>query len=350
MHRVGGTSLGRVGLIRRGLGAIGFIRAARRKIREICQRGDVVVMKTDPPMLGAFLTRTVLQNNGRPVQWLQDVFPEVAEQLGVIKGGSLLARQLKARRNRSAQRSDALVVLDQSMRERVRPFVGMARLKTIHNWSHELQPLAPQESDFRSTLEQPQKLVIGYSGNLGRAHPVEPIVELIESEKARTHCHFVFVGGGIHAEALKKLTAYRAWKHVEFRPYQPRESLSDSMAAMDVHLVTLDAALDGLITPSKFYGVLAAGRPTLFIGKSDGALAQLITSEQVGLCIEGNAKTNWNLVMDRLLDEDLRRAMGNKALQLHQYRFAFRNRVDDWETLIGELTNTSERMPLEKSV
>ena len=64
------------------------------------------------------------------------------------------------------------------------------------------------------------------------------------------------------------------------RPYQPKERLGETLSVGDVHLVSLDPALEGLIVPSKFYGIAAAGRPTIFIGSKNGEIARLL--EEVG--------------------------------------------------------------------
>ena len=70
--------------------------------------------------------------------------------------------------------------------------------------------------------------------------------------------------------------------NVRFLPYQPRDTLEDSLAAGDVHLVSLLPALEGLIVPSKLYGILAAGRPLIFIGDSGGDIGRVIERTQCG--------------------------------------------------------------------
>ena len=70
--------------------------------------------------------------------------------------------------------------------------------------------------------------------------------------------------------------------NVEFRPFQPAEHLAASLSVGHLHLISLLPQMEGLIVPSKFYGVLAAGRPTLFVGDTSGELAQIIVAEQVG--------------------------------------------------------------------
>ena len=69
------------------------------------------------------------------------------------------------------------------------------------------------------------------------------------------------------------------------RPYQPKERLGETLGIGDVHLVSLDPAMEGLIVPSKFYGIAAAGRPTIFIGAEDGEIARLLEANGCGFTV-----------------------------------------------------------------
>ena len=90
------------------------------------------------------------------------------------------------------------------------------------------------------------------------------------------------IGGGSGMAELRNAVAARGLKNFHFLPYQPRDLLADSLAAADVHWVSLRPELEGLIVPSKFYGILAAARPVIFIGDSDGELAQAIRDAGCG--------------------------------------------------------------------
>ena len=84
---------------------------------------------------------------------------------------------------------------------------------------------------------------------------------------------FVFIGGGAQRARLEREALKRGLTNFRMRPYQPKERLGETLGVGDVHLVSLDPALEGLIVPSKFYGIAAAGRPTIFIGAEHGEIA-----------------------------------------------------------------------------
>ena len=73
--------------------------------------------------------------------------------------------------------------------------------------------------------------------------------------------------------------------NVLFQPYQPRERLSFSLSVSDLHVVSLKPTLEGLIVPSKFYGIAAAGRPVLFMGSPSGEIAKLLLEHRCGYTV-----------------------------------------------------------------
>ena len=56
------------------------------------------------------------------------------------------------------------------------------------------------------------------------------------------------------------------------------------MMAGDVHIVTIRRGLEGVVVPSKLYGILAAGRPVLVVGAdSESDAARIAVESGCGL-------------------------------------------------------------------
>ncbi|MFZ1103733.1 MAG: hypothetical protein WAN86_12980 [Hyphomicrobiaceae bacterium] len=62
------------------------------------------------------------------------------------------------------------------------------------------------------------------------------------------------------------------------RPYQPRNELS----VADIHPITLRPEFEGMVVPSKFYGIAAAGWPAIFIGDPNGEMTRVIARAGCG--------------------------------------------------------------------
>jgi len=284
--RVGGTRFGRGRILGRLVDYLSFLVGARRVLAGRVREGDVVVAKTDPPLLGAFLASTVCRRRGRLVQWLQDVFPEVL--LAVSRPGLALAfplRMLAAWRDRSLHRSHAVVVLGRAMADHVRARgVSSTRIVEVPNWCDPVlvKPMVHAENALRRDWEIDACFVVGYSGNLGRVHDVDGLLRAAERLRHDVRVRFLFIGGGARtSDAIARVQA-AGLDNVSFRPYQPRERLSESLGAVDLHVVSQREDTEGLVMPSKFYGVLAAGRPVLALAAAGGELDDLVARYACG--------------------------------------------------------------------
>jgi colanic acid biosynthesis glycosyl transferase WcaI len=91
--------------------------------------------------------------------------------------------------------------------------------------------------------------------------------------------------------------AARGADNVIFKPYQPRENLSESLSVADAHLISLDPGCEGLIVPSKYYGVAAVARSVLYLGDVDGAIAREIKVEGEGVALTVDGASDWERIV-----------------------------------------------------
>ncbi|HKR63338.1 MAG TPA: glycosyltransferase, partial [Thermoanaerobaculia bacterium] len=128
-----------------------------------------------------------------------------------------------------------------------------------------------------------------------------------------------------------------ATANVTFLPYQPRELLSRSLSAPDVHLVSLQPQLEGLIVPSKFYGALAVGRPVIFIGARDGEVARIIDQHRCGRVVAPGDVDGLTAALRELAEHpDEARAMGARGLDAYRAHFAPHHAFAAWERVLEE--------------
>ena len=143
------------------------------------------------------------------------------------------------------------------------------KIKVIGNWADRalITPLPPEESALRKEWIC---FVVGYAGNLGRAHDIDTMLAamtLLQQRATKSpsdlaaRVMFVFIGGGAQRARLEREALKRGLSNFRLRPYQPKERLGETLALADVHLVSLNPKLEGLIVPSKFYGIAAARPP-----------------------------------------------------------------------------------------
>ena len=246
---------------------------------------DVVVTKTDPPMqlvLGAMLRKL---KRVRTVHWAQDIYPEVAEQLGVIAPAGLLAQLMRTLSRWALREHDHVIAVGRCMEQRLRGRgVPAEKVTVIPNWAPgTVRPIPHAENPFRTEHGLHDRFVVMYSGNMGLAHSFETILSAAAMLKQTSpEVLFLFIGEGPRLAWLKEQARLHSLDNVHFLPYQPRARLAESLSAADVHLVTMHERLCGLVVPSKVYGALAAGRPCLFLGPEESEVARLLREHQCG--------------------------------------------------------------------
>ena len=305
VRRVTTSGLRRHRLVGRAIDDATFHLAAFLAILTVARSGDVVIAKTDPPLLCLAAWAAAALRGARLVNWCQDVFPEVAAALGVGHAGGRLGAGLRWLRNRCCGAAAFNAVLSPAMRDvLVAQGVAPGKLRVLPNWCEVgLTPVARATNPLRAAWGLGESIVIGYSGNLGRAHGPERIADLVVATRSVGGLAWLFVGGGAGMAAVAARAAAAGVRNVQFRPYQPSERLSLSLSAADIHLISLDPACEGLIVPSKYYGVLAVGRPLLFLGAPSGAIAGEIVRHRLGRVLPCDAPETWAGAVSALADE-----------------------------------------------
>jgi len=272
------------------------------------------------------------------VNWVQDLFPEVAAAAGVRQLQGRFGGWLQWLRNRSLLQAEPTVVIGDIMAKRlVAEGVPRSHLSVIHNWvdGEVIRPLDHALNPLRQAWDLDGRFVVGYSGNLGRVHECATLLGAAERLRDHGDVVFLFIGGGALMSEFRRQCEAHGLDNVRFKPYQPREHLGQSLGACDLHLVVLRREFEGLVVPSKFYGVVAAGRPTLYVGDPQGEIARIISGAQVGLSVRtGDAEGLADAVIRLKSDAPCREEMGRKARALFDERYSRDLALTQWDAVL----------------
>jgi colanic acid biosynthesis glycosyl transferase WcaI len=341
VHRVATATRGRAKLLGRGLDYLSFHVAAGLQLLKLIRRGDVVVAKTDPPLISIVVCLVAALRGAVLVNWLQDLFPEVASVLTPGIMPTWVVRLLTAARNMTLRRASMNVVLADRMRGRLlNAGVSDSRIRIVPNWADTtiVTPQDTRTSNTRNRLGLGGRFVVGYSGNLGRAHEFETLVGAARLLRADPRFAFLITGSGAKADGLRDSIRAEGIESFHFQGYQAAALLSDSLAAADVHFVSLLPALEGLIVPSKVYGILAAGRPTVFVGDPAGDVAGMLTTEGCGVAVAVGDCVRLAAELTALREApDRLRAMGLKARKLALSRYTSAHAVAAWVAFLDDV-------------
>lgn len=341
VHRVATTRFGRANLIGRAFDLASFYVTAGCKLLAIARRGDVVVAKTDPPLLSLVAQAAAGLKRARFMNWLQDVYPEVARALGVRIFEGPIGGVVTAWRNRTLHRAHKNIVLGERMSEHLQAArVPKQKIAIIPNWSDEeaIAPLPHASNTLRAEWGLEGKYVVGYSGNLGRAHEYETMLSAAKRLRDEPDIVFLMIGGGHHVQGLKAAAAAADLTNLLFKPYQPLSALSASLSTADIHWVSLRPELEGLIVPSKIYGVLAAGRPILAVTDPDGEVARLIRAQGCGVHVRpGDADAFADAIRTLARTPERANALGAAARTAAVTTFSRSSALEKWRAVLNEV-------------
>jgi colanic acid biosynthesis glycosyl transferase WcaI len=247
-------------------------------------RLDGVLALSPPLTLGVSGWAVARRRNAPFVFNIQDVFPDVAVELGVVTNPRLIAAARSLERWCYA-RADAVTVLSEDLRANVARKTGdPSKVKVIPNFvdTGAIVP-APRDNAYRREFGLGDKAVVMYAGNVGLSQSLDLVVAAAGALEHERDLVFVVNGSGAGRPAIEE--AARGLRNVVFVDPQPAERLPEVLAAADVHLVPLKRGLASSSVPSKTYSILAAGRPLIASVDVGSEVARVVERSGAGLAV-----------------------------------------------------------------
>ncbi len=271
-------------------GVIFSIRAGLHILRHR-KKNDVLLLTTAPPFLFTVGYLANLLFRIPYVCLVYDLYPDVVIEFGLISPRNPIAKLWNWLNDRIWSRAKGIIVLSDTMKERIATKHPQAssKISVIHNWANAdwIKPIAKEQNWFACQHGTNHKFTVLYSGNLGRCHDLETMlgaIQLLKDEDVR----FVFIGAGAKHELCRKTVEEWGLLNCTFLPYQDRAHLPYSLTACDLALVSIAPRMEGVVVPSKLYGVMAAGRAIAAICEPHSYLRELIDGTNCGACFNNN--------------------------------------------------------------
>lgn len=226
---------------------------------------DIVLCMTDPPVVGNVALAVARLRRASVVVISEDVFPEIAVELRRLTNPAVVSA-LRILVAFYLRRADRIVAIGETMRARlIAKGAPGDRVRVIPNWvdAKKLHP-EPKDNEWSREHDLVRRFVVMHSGNVGHAQDLDSLVRAATFLRDLDDLRIVIVGRGArHAELVALAERLEVRDQVVFLNYQPRSTLPLSLSAADVHVVGLARGLAGYVIPSRFYGVLAVGRPVI---------------------------------------------------------------------------------------
>jgi len=286
-----------------------------------------VMVSTSPPFAGAGGSLISMVRRVPLVWWVMDLNPDQLVAAGKIRPRALAVRFFDLLNRWTLRQASSVVVLDRFMRDRVLAKVPVAgKLHVMPPWPHEEHLAPPTGSNaFRARHGLDDTFVVMYSGNHSHQNPLGTLLEASRRFASDPRVRFVFVGGGTGKADVERLIASGAGNVVSL-PYQPVETLGDSLSAADLHVVSVGDDMVGIVHPCKIYGAMAVGRPILLFGPEACHAGDILAGRRIGWHVRhGDVDGAERAITEAMhITADERRTMGGKARNIVDERFSAR--------------------------
>lgn len=299
-----------------------FLRAVRH-----LRAGDRVVVVTNPPSLPFLVSLACMFRRAHCILLIHDVYPDVLVATSMWRRTSPPIRFLDWLNVRLYQSMTWIIVLGRDMRKLVLQKLapGDDRVTIIPNWGDvdQVVPLRKEDTRLIRDLGLGKKFVIQYSGNIGRTHGLESLIESALLLRDNQDIHFLFIGSGAKKPWLEKTVKERGLLNVNVLPLQPRDELCQSLNSCDVAVISFVPGMAGVSVPSRMYNVLAAGKPIIAVADEESELALVVREEEIGWVVSPNQpdRIREAILQAKNQPETLQR-MGQKAREIAEKKYS----------------------------
>lgn len=274
-----------------------------------------VVLAMSPPLLIGFAGWLAARRWRAPFVFnIQDVFPDVAVEVGAITNPKIIAAARAVERFLYL-RSDAVTVLSADLSDNLAAKIGAtasSRLAVIPNFV-DTERIVPGDAmnAYRTEFGLGDRVVVMYAGNLGYSQSVDLLIDAARRFAGDDRVVFVINGSGSRRHELQRCA--EGLDNVVFVDLQPRERVAEVLAAADIHTVLLGKGLARSSVPSKLYSILAAARPVVASVDAGTEVERVLTESGGGVAAEPDDADGFAALLDPLIDDATRRATMGRA-------------------------------------
>jgi colanic acid biosynthesis glycosyl transferase WcaI len=328
---------GKAALLKRALAELLFTARTFVAMLARLRRGDVALTVPAPFMLPYAFAAAAKLKGARSVLIMHDVYPDVLVMAGLLKPDSLLVKAMHALNAPMFRALNAVVIIGRDSEKLLLRYPGMTsdKIRFIPNWATlapGVRAIAP-DNPYRRSLSA--LYVVGLSGNLGFTHDPVIVFEAARLLRDNSDIHFLLSGWGVGFDQLKAMQAEAKLPNVTLVDRVEDEQLETFLSAANAWIIPYRKNVAGVSVPSRFYNLLAIGRPVILISEVDAEAALTVTEHDVGWVVPpGRADELAETIRRAANSEDPRRA--ERATEISR-RFDFNAAMADYSGLIRKL-------------
>ena len=310
-----------------------FIRAVKR---HSCSKFDTVIVYS-PPLPLAQVGAAFKREGARFLLNVQDIFPQNAIDLGILKNRLLIGFFERMERAAYASADAISSHTDSSAKFLLREKkVPREKVSTVYNWIDTAAYDLPRKADFRRRFGIADKFVFLFSGVIGPSQGLELVLDTASRLSDIPDIHFLFLGEGTEKKRLAARAALLKLRNVQFEPYVPWADYPRLSREMDAGLICLSSKNKTPVIPGKLLGFMAASLPVCAFLNPESDAHSIIAASGCGYsCRSDDPKAAEALVRRLYAGRRELGEMGEKGRQYCKEHFSREKCVEKLAKLVG---------------
>lgn len=302
----------------RTLNLLTFTLSAGFTALRVLRAHDHVLVVTNPPTVPFAVALACTLRRARCTVLVHDVYPDAMVAAGMIRPDSLPAAILTRAHRWLYRAVHGVIVLGRDMEELVRRRAASVQCATtiIENWADTgvLHPVPLAQNTLLKRVGLSERLVLQYSGNMGRTHDLESLVKAAVLLRDHPDVRFLLIGSGAKKEWLRSEIHRLSLTTCTLLDPLPREELLTSLNACDIALIAFLPGMSGVSVPSRMYNIMAVGKPILAMADPESELARVIREEGIGWVVDpGDSGGLVRIITEAARARETLAAMGERA-------------------------------------
>ena len=251
-------------------------------------RGADVAYIVSPDLSHAFVASLVARAMDVPrVLMVQDVMPDAAVELGMLRNPFLIGAARRIARETYAMAGEILTLSD-GMRQRIaREVNGGTRISILPNAVdlEELWTGNGQGIPFRDRFVPKGIFAVVHAGNMGEKQDLELLLRTARRLRECPDIHFYVFGDGAMKSSFLKRRAEWGLENVSHFPFQERAMLPHMLHGADVFLISQSSRVVDIVVPSKLTTALGAGAMVVASCAESSETANIVVESGGGVTV-----------------------------------------------------------------
>lgn len=251
---------------------------------------DKILFVSNPPLVPyiGYLIKKLRKKDY--VYLVHDIYPDVAEKLGVIQKGSFISKVMNYMNGKIYKNAEKIIALGKDMKQViVNKGIDESKIEIVTNWADSTVNFEKRvEDNFYKKHNLRNKFNILYTGNISRVHAIDTIIDVARKLKDNEDIKFTFIGDGNRKEYIENLKETEGLNNIQLGNYMFGEEYNNLLNCADVFITTLQKGIEGLGVPSKTYTYMSVAKPLIAIMDKNSEIGSMVSEYSLGMQFEGN--------------------------------------------------------------